>query len=343
MGSRGLLSFADALELLGVDSERVAALDRALGGALNVATGGVSGTVLGIVSGRGRIIGAGRDAVRGLGERLGRATARAERTEVLRAAHTVIVVVAWFEALGAAELPLSLDEVELTRDEQMTVAGARAGEHLVRELLTLDLPYPEPHEDFHAYLTLWYQGLASRFAAFVSGLALWERMTETQRDAFHGTTVREVPPAAVARYRALYAQLCLAAPDPVFRNLGPAVLTFVPGEGAPATSLAHDLLCLLLDDARATPAAELAACYTRVLRGMSTLPGHFAALDRVVDLLLTAYHRDRERLPAVVTERVEEFIALAVDLAHAESRVPQPTRLRLRRVLARHYPSLFST
>ncbi|UNO38646.1 hypothetical protein [Streptomyces sp. MST-110588] len=54
---RRLLSFGDALVLLGADPPAMAALDRALGGALNLATGGLSGGVLGMVDARGRVLG----------------------------------------------------------------------------------------------------------------------------------------------------------------------------------------------------------------------------------------------------------------------------------------------
>nr|WP_239091670.1 hypothetical protein [Streptomyces sp. SID14478] len=207
-----MLSFADALELLGVESPRIAALDRALGGALNLATGGASGTVLGMMSERGRIVGLGRDAVRGVGRRLGRAEARAERTEVLRAAHTVIVVVAWFQALEEAELPFPLDDLALSDDEQLALVSASDESGLVHGLLAADVPYPAPHEDFLDELDVWYTSLAHRFTDFVRGLAPWDRLTETQRATF-APTVLQARTAAVAHYRGLYAQLAQSAPE----------------------------------------------------------------------------------------------------------------------------------
>ncbi|WP_050791407.1 NACHT N-terminal helical domain 7-containing protein [Streptomyces pristinaespiralis] len=69
MRVRRLLSFSDALVLLGGDPPAVAALDRALGGALNLATGGVGDGLLRIADARGSVLGLGRDAVRGVGQR----------------------------------------------------------------------------------------------------------------------------------------------------------------------------------------------------------------------------------------------------------------------------------
>ncbi|MFE6889145.1 NACHT domain-containing protein [Streptomyces sp. NPDC057694] len=218
MGSRSVLSFADALALLGVESARIAALDRAVGGALNLATGGASGMLLGMVSGRGRIIGAGRDAVHGVAERLGRAGRRAERTEVLRAAHTVIVVVAWFEALEEARLPFSLDDVELTRGEQLRLVGAEgvAGDDLVRELLSADVLFPAPHhppESLTTDLQSFYATVCDRFRQFLTGLRVWEQLRDQGQfeamAALDSALVRD----AVHKYSDLYAQLALAAPE----------------------------------------------------------------------------------------------------------------------------------
>ncbi|WP_394437875.1 NACHT domain-containing protein [Streptomyces sp. SGAir0957] len=203
-----------------MDSARVAALDRALGGVLNVATGGVSGTVLGMVSGRGRIVGAGRDAVRGLGERLGRATARAERTDVLRAAHTVIVVVAWFEVLGEARLPFSLDEVELTREEQVRIARVASGDgsHLAGQghtLLTVVAPIPRPDvppEETRGLLGAYYTAMADTFNDFLQGLAGIDRLPHRQR-AEAVAQLLQLPEAAITRYEEMYAQLVLQAPE----------------------------------------------------------------------------------------------------------------------------------
>ncbi|MEU9404222.1 hypothetical protein AB0E08_00710 [Streptomyces sp. NPDC048281] len=222
MGARRLLRFGDALVLLGAEPARLAALDRVLGGALNLATGGISGTVIGMADARGRVLGLGRDAVQGIGARLGRAHSRAERTDVLRAAHTVVVVVAFFEAMQELALPFGLDELDLTRDEQLALARADpAGPapqvpDLVALLVAADLPSPAPHapaEAVEAALLGRYDEYAGRFLAFVEGLAVWERLATPDRREASRLLTGVLPGTAQARYRDLYRQLGLHAPE----------------------------------------------------------------------------------------------------------------------------------
>ncbi|WP_051852858.1 NACHT domain-containing protein [Streptomyces aureocirculatus] len=218
MGRRKLLSFGDALVLLGGDPPAMAALDRALGGALNLATGGLSSGVLGMFDARGRILGLGRDAARGLGERLRHTEGRVERTRVLEAAHTVIVVLAFFDSLERAELPFSLDEVVPTRGEQLVVAGGRlpADAGLTDTLAQVDAPHPAPHlpyEDHLDRLRGWYQHLATRTHGLLQDLDVWARLDRAARDETAATMRTTVPRLAVAEYEELHARLVLEAPE----------------------------------------------------------------------------------------------------------------------------------
>ncbi|MFF5140162.1 NACHT domain-containing protein [Streptomyces sp. NPDC013157] len=224
MGVRRLLRFSDALVLLGAEPARLAALDRVLGGALNLATGGISGTVIGMADARGRVLGLGRDAVQGIGARLGRAHSRAERTDVLRAAHTVVVVVAFFEAMQELDLPFALDEVDLTRGEQLALARvdstapapAPQVSDLVALLVAADLPGPAPHlssEAVAAALLGRYDEYAGRFLAFVEGLAVWERLDMPGRREARRLLMEVLPRTAQARYQGLYTQLCVQGPE----------------------------------------------------------------------------------------------------------------------------------
>ncbi|MFC9004796.1 hypothetical protein ACFV2I_36395 [Streptomyces microflavus] len=221
MVARRPLAFADALVLLGAEPPRLAALDRALGGALNLATAGVSGTVIGMADANGRLLGLGRDAIRGVGARLDRTQGRAERTDVLRAAHTVIVVVAFFEAMEELELPFTLSEVRLTRDEQLGLAQTESGSttqpsDLVSLLLATDLPCPAPHipaPALTAMLLASYADYARRFCDFLEGLALWEHMDALRRLRAHAALMDDLPHASLDRYQSLYIELAKEAPE----------------------------------------------------------------------------------------------------------------------------------
>ncbi|MFF5126079.1 NACHT domain-containing protein [Streptomyces syringium] len=220
MGVRRLLSFSDALALLGSDPPAVAALDRALGGALSIATGGVGDGLVQIADARGSVLTLGRGAVRSIGRHLGRADGRAERTELLHAAHTVIVVLAWFQALEERHLPVRLEALELTRREQLALAGApqvgERGAAFARSLAATDAPSPAPHRPFESVtdqLQRWYEGLSVRFLDFAEGLRVWSMQTETVRGEARRVICTELPREAVRQYESLYAQLAEEAPE----------------------------------------------------------------------------------------------------------------------------------
>lgn len=221
MALRRQLSFGDALTILGDDPQAVQRLDRALGGALNLATGGAVGAVLDLVDARGRIIGLGRDALRGARQRMGRAESRAERSELLLAAHTVIVLVAWFDVLGEAELPFALEDLALSRAEQVALAGGGAPPSdgfaaFAQALTAVDAPHPMPHlpfEETQAALADWYEQLGGSFLRFVAGLEAGERLSADQRRDAGRLLRTAVATGAVERHRELYTQLALEVPE----------------------------------------------------------------------------------------------------------------------------------
>lgn len=152
------LSYRDAVVLLGGDPPLVAALDRALGGVLSVATGGLSDTVLNVFEAQGRIVRLGRDLTIGLRDRL-RGAGRVDRTRRLEAAHAVIVVTAYFQALAGARLPFSVRDLRMTRREQLKVAGGSAlTQEFVDTLLTVACPRPGQTCPTRAFFCRWDDG-----------------------------------------------------------------------------------------------------------------------------------------------------------------------------------------
>ncbi|MFI6879888.1 hypothetical protein ACIBL6_41255 [Streptomyces sp. NPDC050400] len=101
--------------------------------------------------------------------------------------------------------------------------------------------------------------------------------------------------------------------EPVLDSLGPALTTFVPVGGERATSLAHDLLRLLLDDTSELSDPDLIALYERVVRGLALMPHDWHNFGRVVQALLTAHERDRARLGDTVRERLRSQILSRID------------------------------
>jgi hypothetical protein len=210
------LSYRDAVVLLGGDPPVVAALDRALGGALSVATGGVSTAVLSVFDAQGGIVRFGRDLMLSLRGRL-RGAGRVERTQRLEAAHAVIVVTAYFEALADAPLPFAVRDLRITRQEQVRLAGGpESAEAFLEALLTVAPPRPAAHLPYERFLDVlwqWYGQLSSRLAVFVRGLAVWDGMDDAARAETERVLGDQLSGAATGRFQELYSQLAREVPE----------------------------------------------------------------------------------------------------------------------------------
>lgn len=216
MRARQLLSYSDAVAILTGDSAALAAADRALGGVLSMATGGVSDAVLSLFDAQGRILRLGRDLTSGLRGSLGSAD-RATRTERLAAAHTVLVVTAYFAALEEVELPFRLQDLQLTRREQIAIAGGDdEGRGFLQTLVGTAAPQPAPHLPYErvlAELRSWYFVLSGRLLRFIRGLSVWDGLDVTQREAAGNALAGTLMELAVGRYEELYAQLAQEGPE----------------------------------------------------------------------------------------------------------------------------------
>jgi hypothetical protein len=160
----------------------------------------------------GRLLRLGHDLTNGLKERLGRAE-RADRTERLAAANAVLAVTAYFEALDELEMPITLRSLELTLTEQMRLSGAadsNSARPFAESLVSIALPQPTPqmpYEDVLKELLGWYRDRSRQLTAFITGLALWDNLTEARRGETRTALERALPPRATDRYQELYAQL----------------------------------------------------------------------------------------------------------------------------------------
>ncbi|GAA2503423.1 NACHT domain-containing protein [Winogradskya humida] len=213
------LTYADALRLLGKDeNEAVAALSRLTGVTAGVVTVASAGTV-DFFALRGELVKWGHDTVRGLRDRAS-GIRRFDRTELLVAAHAVVVITAFFEALDeafAAAPGLDLTDAELTAQEQVALStGTGLTESyaaMVGALIDQPPPMPtplHPFEDLLAGLSSFYGGLSRRILTFLAELAAFaDKHSRLESVVFS----EALTTAAVSRYQLLYRSLIAAAPE----------------------------------------------------------------------------------------------------------------------------------
>ncbi|HZN19658.1 MAG TPA: hypothetical protein VFB84_15975 [Micromonosporaceae bacterium] len=218
------LSYSDAVKLLGGRNDKtVHAIDRLTGGLLLVASAAGGGFVPNLFDPAARLARLSGDLVAGLGERLS-GVGRYGRSERLVAAHTIIVLTAYFEAVSEARLPFDARKLELTRSEQIRIGtGETIGSHRIANLgttlLRAGVPAHAPQWPYEltlATLKGFYLGLSDKLYNFISGLVVWDHLDETQRHQLRDVLGNEVPGRAVARYEELFRQFAIDFPEVAF-------------------------------------------------------------------------------------------------------------------------------
>ncbi|BEL04343.1 hypothetical protein Q0Z83_025340 [Actinoplanes sichuanensis] len=207
-----VVGYADAVELLGGGSPLVKSLDRALGGLLLAATGGGSELAISLFDGKAEAVRLGEWVITGLRDRT-KGYGRYDRTQRLRAAHTIIAMAAFFAALDDIELPFEPRALALTADERRHVTGV---EPAVRRLAEAEAPIPAPHLDHErllADLRLWYASNANVLVDFAEGLAVWDDLDETRQAAARQAIRVALPAAACRRYEDLHRRLAVEMPE----------------------------------------------------------------------------------------------------------------------------------
>ncbi|GLZ39760.1 ATP-binding protein [Actinokineospora sp. NBRC 105648] len=187
------LTFADALRILGThEPGLVDRLDRALGagilgagavagltaiGGLPLAPLGLFTLVWGWVDQKNEAMGLLRGVVRGLSGRLA-GKRGLERRELIEAAHSVIVVAAFFEVLED-ELGRTAMKAMLTDQDRQYIAtgvSTRATRDVYDSLYLGAIAAPSPSRGFrenYLPLGLWIDNTARRADRFLAGLAAW--------------------------------------------------------------------------------------------------------------------------------------------------------------------------
>ncbi len=211
------LGYADAVLLLGgQDNKIVTALEKITGGILLGATPAAP-AILGLFDAKAEFVRLSHDLVRRITERRS-GLSRYGRTQRLEAAHAVLVITAYFEALENVPLPIPAEELKLIKSEQIAIStagndpdGASLVEQLMRAATLLPQPQQSP-EQFTETLLNYYAGVSSALRLFVVGLDIVDRLDYSrQRDFVEA--VWEVPPPAVRRYTELFRQLVADFPE----------------------------------------------------------------------------------------------------------------------------------
>lgn len=201
------ISYADAVKLLGQESKLAKVL---------------TGTLVGAVPGLS-LLDVKDEAVRLAGEATGKLHDRVtglnryDRTARLEAAHAVLVVAAFFEALGELSLPFDAKDLRLDRDEQAALAGSGAERgSFVHTLMTIEPPSLRTAQSYAVMLdsiTTYYRKLAAGLTRFVAGLAVRDRLDATEWERAQTAIEEELPEAARRKYEELHRRLALDVPE----------------------------------------------------------------------------------------------------------------------------------
>ncbi|MFI2713065.1 NACHT domain-containing protein [Micromonospora sp. NPDC018662] len=212
------LSYADAVQLLGGEKSKVVDwFDRLTGGVLLAASVPVP-ALLGIFDAKAEFVRLGHELVRGVSEKRS-GLSRYGRTQRLEAAHAVIAVTAFFEALDGLKLPFDLTELAIDRSDQLRLAGARhVADDLTAALFGTTAPVPGPHLPqpvLRSALAHWYGQQTRALLAFLNGLAVGDALSgagwRDTEEALAG-----LPGVAVERYGALLNRLAVDFPEVSF-------------------------------------------------------------------------------------------------------------------------------
>ncbi|MEY9931698.1 hypothetical protein ABH926_006347 [Catenulispora sp. GP43] len=221
------LGYADAVKLLGgVDSRVVAALDRLTGGLLLAASVSGSTFALNLFEPKGELARLSGELVTGLADRM-RGLGRFDRTQRLVAAHKVVVITAYFEALSSARLPFSPQELSQTAAAQVSLATGQAVESerlkaLAEVLLESTIPGDAPRltgDPGTEGLRKLYGTIGMRLMAVVEEATPWSDLDPAEQGSFRRVIEHDVPTSALSHYEGLLRRLAAEYPEVAFWSM----------------------------------------------------------------------------------------------------------------------------
>jgi hypothetical protein len=190
------LSYTDALKILGEgDSKTLAAIDKLLGAGIVVAAAGTGQVeLLTLLHVRSELVPYARRLLNALGQRARGARGR-DRTDLLVAAHTVLIVTAYIETL-----PASVTGVLRLTDELSLAGSTRREDRLVDALLAVPSP-PSPGVSYERYLRMleaFYKQMSDRLLTFLArqrmrdedGTASRQDSLKVELDSAAGSAIR---------------------------------------------------------------------------------------------------------------------------------------------------------
>lgn len=229
-------SYADALRILGCKDGRLVKVIGLASAAERTGWALAGGTRLttNLRDMRDGIVAYGEDVVRRVPE-LKSGVDRITRTQRLAAAHAAVVVAAYFEALGEAKLPFTLDQLDHGDTISHGVPTQERYARLIASLLLERLPTPEPHvphSETRAAVERAYVRMSEAMAGYVGGLAVWDGLPVDDQ-LLLPRVLAEGPPAHALRiYDEDYRSLALDSHEFGVRSL-------VTERPQPATALSR--------------------------------------------------------------------------------------------------------
>lgn len=211
------LTFKDALTILGTRKSRlVTMLDVAAtvgvgawaAGAL--ATGSSPADALSVLELKNEIVRYGNEVVRRVAEwRSG--LSRFDLSQRLSAAHAVLVVASYFEAMDRTSPNVLIDNLKLTGSEKAAIATGKelpkSYVDLIELLLREPIPMPEVHrtyEEVREDLTDFYRRFSAHLMTFATDMEFWDRLDSQEREKLRQDLSETLPVKALERYDAGY-------------------------------------------------------------------------------------------------------------------------------------------
>lgn len=219
-GRKGTLTYEDALLLLGTGQSRVIELLNKVTGLAAAGTLIATFGVLDLFAARDELLSWGNLIAGSMRENLS-GVGQMDRTERIEAAHAVLVVTAFYEALGEELLgdgDFDIRALALTKSEQAAImtGGQLQDGYLavVRSLVRAQIPLPTPHRPYEVTLQelqRFYEQAAHRLRAFFLGFAVFsqdQRLAHAMEAALDRAAAQ-----AIRRYEIGFRRLAVDAPE----------------------------------------------------------------------------------------------------------------------------------